>query len=366
MAGSRLLGNRYGVSRARSAWFAVAALVSAAFLAGCCLTGGKSEPADSEVAQEEVVFSLQDRGRPQGVFEDYRIHPGDTLDVLYHVQAWQERDSFVLAVDHAVSVKFPLSPNLNEMERVRPDGRISLPYLGEVQAAGKTIEELTAELKQRYKGVLRSPELYIAVPEFRSAIRELKQDLHTGPRGQSRLVTVRPDGCATFAMLGDIFVAGQSVPAVASTLNKRYLEVLPGLAVDVFVESREGPQIYVLGRVDNPGAYRIPKPTPVSEALALAGSPLADAELGSVVVMRRHGDRIIARRINAKPSLGMRRHGKKYVVQADDIVYVPRETARLDDLARDLRKIPFFRGWGIGVDNGNTAGEESPEAVVGP
>jgi len=345
--------------------------LSVVFLAGCGTTGSKQQLAEDEVALEEIVFSFQEQNRPYGVFESYRIHPGDLLDVLYQIKTWQQRESFVLAIDHTVSVKFPRAGELNETERVRPDGKISLPYLGEVYVVGKTIEALTAELKERYTEVLKDPELYVVVPEFRSAIRELKQDLHTAPRGLSRLVTVRPDGNATFAMLGDVFVAGKAVPEVTTELNERYKDVLPGLTVDLFVERQEGSLVYVMGQVNNPGAYRILKPTAIFEALALAGSPLDDAKLNSVVVMRRQGDKIVARRLNVGKALSMRSGGKFFVVHPDDIVYVPRKTtARLADLARDLQDIVFFRGWGVGLDydlddDNRTATEATVEAIVG-
>jgi len=39
---------------------------------------------------------------------------------------------------------------------VRPDGRISLPLVGEVPAAGRTPEELFAEVIERYEVFPRS------------------------------------------------------------------------------------------------------------------------------------------------------------------------------------------------------------------
>jgi len=148
--------------------------------------------------------------------------------------------------------------------------------------------------------------------------------------------------------------------------------VLPGLTVDLFVERQEGSLVYVLGQVNNPGAYRILKPTAIFEALALAGSPMNDAKLSSVVVMRRNGNKIVARKLNVSRSLGMRRGGKFFVVQPDDIVYVPRKTiAKLADLARDVQDIIFFRGWGVGLDydldpdDDESVTEETVDAVLG-
>ncbi|WP_051693798.1 polysaccharide biosynthesis/export family protein [Desulfohalovibrio reitneri] len=43
--------------------------------------------------------------------------------------------------------KFFYTPELNEVQTIRPDGQVSLQLVGEVEAAGKTAGELTAELK---------------------------------------------------------------------------------------------------------------------------------------------------------------------------------------------------------------------------
>jgi len=142
--------------------------------------------------------------QPFDVFTEYRISPGDILDVLFQIQTWVEKKNFKLGVDHLVSVSFVHSPELNVEQTVRPDGKITLPYVGEVYVVGKTIEEITRDLKKDFSTILQSPDIYVMVPEFNSAIKELKKDLHTAPRGLSRLSTVRPDGYATFPMLGDV------------------------------------------------------------------------------------------------------------------------------------------------------------------
>ncbi len=48
---------------------------------------------------------------------------------------------------------------LNESLTVRPDGRVTLPSVGEQHAAGLTPAELTREIEARYAGLLRDPRL---------------------------------------------------------------------------------------------------------------------------------------------------------------------------------------------------------------
>src|SRR5215467_10066286 len=51
-------------------------------------------------------------------------------------------DSIVLREGDVVKVTFPGAPNLNGSQPIRRDGRITLQLVGEVQAAGKTPNEL--------------------------------------------------------------------------------------------------------------------------------------------------------------------------------------------------------------------------------
>jgi len=377
--------------------FAIAALLGVVLGVAGCATDGKLKTGEEiEIGRTTFSEDLMDEYR---VFPDYRISPGDVLDVLYQVKSWVEQPEFKIAVDHVVSVRFIHYPELNETQRVRPDGNISLAYLGSVRVIGKTVEELTAELKELFSNHLREADLYVVLEEFRGAIKELKTDLRTAPRGLSRLVTVRPDGYATFAMLGDIYVAGQTVPAIAKVLDERYQTILPGLSADLFLEKHTGSRIYVFGEVYKPGSYQILRPTSVFEAVAMAGSVKKSARIDSVVIFRQKKDKLLATRIDLKKIMMPRKlkerpdeeapelmdeteqayavlmgdaggqteplalaENSMFYLHPDDIVYIPRR--RLNSAAEIMREVGdvlLFNGWGFsireGVDVMNIGGE---------
>ena len=311
---------------------------------------------------------------PYDLFQQYRIAPGDVLDVLYQIRTWVKKDDFKIAVDHTVTVKFVHSSELNESQRIRPDGNISLPYLGDVYVIDKTVSELRNELIGAYSNILKKPEIYVLIPEFRSGIRELKKDLHTAPRGLSRLVTVRPDGYVTFPMLGDIFVARRAIPEINQTLNQMYEEILPGLHCDLFLERHSGSVVYVLGEVLEPGSYKISKPTTVIESIALAGGFIPGAKLSNVVVARKDEDKIVATKLNLKKVLALKENSQFFYLQPDDIVYVPKTIIkRSADVANDLADIFFFRGWSTNLSfsydlnkssSGRSSGSKDAEDVL--
>ncbi len=320
--------------------------------AGGC--GGQKALSEApEIVMEETTFSFDQGTYPSQMqlFPEYRIVPGDVLDVLFQIRTWQKKDAFTLAVDHTVSVKFVHAPELNETQQIQPDGKISLPYIGEIYVLGKTVTELTDELKASYGNVLRDAEIYVTVPEFRSRIKELKKDLHTAPRGLSRLVTVRPDGYATFPLTGDVFVAQRSLPEVKKDLDALYDGILPGLHVDLFLEQHAGSMLYVLGHVNNSGVYRIAKPVSVVEAIAMAGGKKPGARVNDIIVFRRHENKLVAKHLNLEKMLSPKDGIRFFYLRPDDVVYVPeRRMAKLAQIMREVREVFFFRGWGIGID----------------
>ena len=73
-------------------------------------------------------------------------------------------EQYVIKSGDQLSIKFFFNPELNEENLiVRPDGRISLQLIHEVEAANLTANELTSLLAERYKGQLKNPEIAVIV-----------------------------------------------------------------------------------------------------------------------------------------------------------------------------------------------------------
>jgi polysaccharide biosynthesis/export protein len=335
--------SRFGTDRRAGNWRAAAACFLLLMLTGCA---GLKVRREAPVGM--TTFSFDQTQRPFEVFGDYRITPGDLLDVLFQIRTWVKKDSFKLAVDHTITVKFIHAPELNVTEQVRPDGTITLPYLGSVYAIDKSVEEFTAELKEKYKKILSIPEISVEVPDFRSSIKELKADLHTAPRGLSRLVTVRPDGYVTFPMVGDVMAAGRTIPEVNAALNAEYEKILPDLHCDLFLEQHTGSLVYIVGQVKQQGGYEIKRPISVLEALSMAGGYLPGAKISSVFVIRRHQDKMVAVRVDLKKALNFGRGSEMFFLKPNDIVYVPKTwLKKAAEVAKDLADMVFFRGWAL-------------------
>ena len=69
----------------------------------------------------------------------------------------------ILASGDVVKLTFSAAPELNQAQKIRTDGKLSLPLVGEVDAAGKTVGQLQAELIQLYKSQLKTPEVTVSL-----------------------------------------------------------------------------------------------------------------------------------------------------------------------------------------------------------
>ncbi len=61
------------------------------------------------------------------------------------------------------------APDLSRTVPVRPDGKISLPLLGDVDAAGLTAADLAEGLRGRLEGLVQSPRVTVIVREINAA-----------------------------------------------------------------------------------------------------------------------------------------------------------------------------------------------------
>jgi polysaccharide export outer membrane protein len=86
----------------------------------------------------------------------------DTNTTTFSGQAEVPRH-VILASGDVVKLTFSSAPELNQSQKVRADGKLSLPLVGEVDASGKTVGQLQSELIQLYKSQLKTPEVTVSL-----------------------------------------------------------------------------------------------------------------------------------------------------------------------------------------------------------
>ncbi|HWB01675.1 MAG TPA: polysaccharide biosynthesis/export family protein [Verrucomicrobiales bacterium] len=69
----------------------------------------------------------------------------------------------ILGEGDLVKLFFPGAPEYTGSQKIRLDGKLSLPIIGEYQAAGKTVTRLQSELSGRYKSQLQNSEVVVSL-----------------------------------------------------------------------------------------------------------------------------------------------------------------------------------------------------------
>ena len=77
-------------------------------------------------------------------------------------------ESYHIGVDDLVQVSVWHNPDLSVTVPVRPDGKISVPLIGDVDAGGRTPEEVAATIKEKLTTFLRDPQVAVILTELRS------------------------------------------------------------------------------------------------------------------------------------------------------------------------------------------------------
>jgi polysaccharide export outer membrane protein len=97
-----------------------------ALVAGCAGLGTSNLPPQSDTSGPSVLV------------ESYQIAVGDQL----RIDVWK-------------------NPELSVTEPVRPDGKIAVPLVGDLTAAGKTPEELTADITRKLASYIKNPNVTV-------------------------------------------------------------------------------------------------------------------------------------------------------------------------------------------------------------
>jgi polysaccharide biosynthesis/export protein len=157
---------------------------------------------------------------------DYRIGADDVL----HVAVWKEAE-------------------LTATVPVRSDGKISIPLLNDVQAAGLTPMELSASLTEKLKKYLDDPRVTVVVSQINhQRIYVVGEVLRHGPMGllpdMTVLQALATAGLTQFANTKRIYVL-RSVNGVEQRFPVNYKRLLKGEEMSQNIELKTGDTIVV-------------------------------------------------------------------------------------------------------------------------
>jgi polysaccharide biosynthesis/export protein len=296
---------------------------------------------------------------------EYRMGPGDVLEIVYHIRYEKTPDEYRLEVQDRISINFPFQPQYSSSVLVRSDGKITMPMIGDVAVESKTPMELATELNREYKKFFVEPNITVALEAFNVKIDELKKAITTASRGQSKIAPISPDGRISFPVIGAMHVQGFTVAQVEKMINESYGKQVRNINCTLILLEIHNPKLYVLGEVERPGAYDIASVPNVLNALTLAGGFKRSGELEEIAVFRNEGlERPISFKVDIKTALKAGIPLTNIRLKPGDIVYVPK--SRLDERNDMIEKI-FTRGiWAVVPFSTSLGASYSLNPLLGP
>lgn len=192
----------------------------------------------SAAAQNSVVVKKNDKS------------PALPKDDEASVTSATNDPAYVIGSPDMLSVSVWKEPDISRSVPVRPDGKISLPLIDDVQAAGLTPTQLAASITEKLKKFLMSPQVTVIVTQINSQhIYILGEVSHPGsfsllPDMRVLQALSRAGGFSEFANLKKIYVLRtESGKQIKYSFN--YKEVLKGKKAQQNILLKSGDTIIV-------------------------------------------------------------------------------------------------------------------------
>ncbi len=162
-------------------------------------------------------------------------------------------------------------------------------------------------------------------------------------------VAVQPDGYVTLREVGDVHVAGSTVPEVRAAICKLYARFLHEPSIEIVLLEFEHPYFTATGMVNRPGKYDLRGDTTVLEGIARAGGFVTDAAKHSQVLLFRRvsSEWYETKVLDVKKMLDQQKNLSEDVhLRPGDMIYVPQNR-----ISKIKRYIPST-GMGVSLTPG--------------
>src|SRR5215831_16293237 len=142
--------------------------------------------------------------------------------------------AYVIGVDDVLAVSVWKEPELSRTLPVRPDGKITLPLVGDLQAAGTTPQMLQQALHDKLGAYMAVPEVAVIVQEAKSQKYNIVgQVAKPGSYSLNESMTVldaiaEAGGLSLYAKSNAIYVLRMRTDGSSVQLPFRYKQVLKG------------------------------------------------------------------------------------------------------------------------------------------
>ena len=265
--------------------------------------------------------------------------------------------NYILGPEDQITVRVFAADDIpDKPSTIANDGLVTLPMVGQVRAAGLTVEQLQESLTTAYKKYFKDPQVTVIVNDFRSQPVSVAGNVTTPGvvqlRGQRNLMEVisqagglRPDAGDTATITrslseGPIPVAGAFTDASGkySVAHINIRSVMSGKDPEgnILIKPHDvvtiprARMVYVLGNVTRPGGYVMTDNDSMSltQAVALAGGWDHTAKLSQAKVLRASATSGTREEIPANVKSIMENKSPDVQLHPDDILYIPNSLSK--------------------------------------
>jgi len=250
-----------------------------------------------------------------------------------------EENKYIIGPGDVLSLKVWNRPNVSDPEIiVGPDGIITVPRIGFINAIGRTREEIALEIKEKLCRFYSYPEVILAIEAYNNnKAFVLGRVEHPGVvifHGKGTLLEALSIAGGYSTEAEDTYLTKCSIIRGKDTIIWIDLNELlrnGNISLNariknndvIFIPESESELVYVMGEVASPGAYRIPGQLSLMDALMRAGGPTDDANRRKIFLIRAtdNGQGIV-KEIDLLAMLEAADFTNNYLMQDNDVIYV--------------------------------------------
>jgi polysaccharide export outer membrane protein len=245
----------------------------------------------------------------QSVSPSFRIGPDDVLAI----SVWDQKD-------------------LDQVVFVRPDGKISVSLVGEVQAGGLTVAELESRLTQAYGQTVRGAKVSVGVKEIRSrTIFFVGGVVRSGPMQLTQDLTLLQALSAAGGTLpmADLESAWLLRGAQRIPINLVRMIQKGDLAQNVKLEPGDtiiipnADSVFMQGEVKAPGPVKFSRDLTIMTAIAAAGGFTPLARASKVNILRGDGTKKEVLKVDVNAIISDPTETPDVPLKPNDIIVVP-------------------------------------------
>lgn len=166
-------------------------------------------------------------------------------------RAGHSDSSYVIGANDVLSVNVWKEPDISRSVPVRSDGKISLPLVGELQASGRTPQQLEEEITTRLKNYISEPEVTVIVTDSKSQkINIMGMVSRPGAYLLTSSTTVldaiaMAGGFKDFAKQKSIYVLREATDGKQQRIPFNYKEVIKGKNTEQNIRLQAGDTLVV-------------------------------------------------------------------------------------------------------------------------